>query len=227
MTPTRIGVLASGGGSNLGALLAHLEAVGGAQVACVLSNRADAGALDRARARGIPAAVITEPGDGDALVAQLAAHQVGTVALAGYLRMVPALVTRRFAGRILNVHPALLPAFGGHGMYGRHVHAAVLASGATVSGATVHLVDEAYDRGPIVAQWPVPVAPDDTPDTLAARVLRAEHALFPPVLHAVATGRLALGADGVVGGRLPLPDASAFILGTSADLPCAVRARFP
>lgn len=227
MTPARIGVFASGGGSNLGALLAHLETTGGAQVACVLSNKADAGALERARARGIPAEVIPDAADGDALLAMLARHAIGTVALAGYLKMVPAAVTRRFAGRIVNVHPSLLPAFGGHGMYGRHVHAAVLAAGATVSGCTVHLVDEVYDRGPILAQWPVPVAPDDTPDTLAARVLRVEHALFPPVVLALATGRVALDAEGRVRGRPALDDHAAFVLGPAADLPRAITARLP
>lgn len=227
MTASRIAVLASGGGSNLGALLEHLDTVGGAAVACVLSNRADAGALARAQQRGIATTVLDDPTDGAALLAALAAHDVGTVALAGYLKMIPAEVTRRYAGRMLNVHPSLLPAFGGHGMYGARVHAAVLAAGATVSGATVHFVDEVYDRGPIVAQWPVPVAPDDTPATLAARVLRVEHVLFPLAVAAVATGRLTLGADGRVLGRSALADASAFAFGTTADLPGAIGARLP
>jgi folate-dependent phosphoribosylglycinamide formyltransferase PurN len=101
---------------------------------------------------------------------------------------------------MLNVHPALLPAFGGAGMYGARVHAAVLAAGARVSGPTVHFVDEAYDRGAIAAQWPVPVFAHDTADALAARVLRAEHALLPRAVAAVAAGRIALGDDGRVRG---------------------------
>ncbi len=100
--------------------------------------------------------------------------------------MIPLAVVHRFAGRMLNVHPALLPAFGGKGMYGRHVHEAVLAAGCFVSGVTVHLVEEQYDEGPIIAQWPVPVLAGDTADTLAARVLRVEHAVFPFAVEAIA-----------------------------------------
>ncbi|MFL5495364.1 MAG: formyltransferase family protein, partial [Gemmatimonadales bacterium] len=112
------------------------------------------------------------------------------VVLAGYLKLVPAPVIVRFRNRILNIHPALLPAFGGKGMYGHRVHEAVLASGARESGATVHLVDEAYDRGPVLGQARVPVLPDDTPDRLAARVLEVEHRLLPAVvLAAAAAGR--------------------------------------
>ena len=98
----------------------------------------------------------------------------------------------------MNVHPALLPAFGGPGMYGARVHRAVLDAGARISGATVHFVDEQYDRGPIIAQWPVPVLAADTPETLAARVLRVEHILYPRVVHAVAADHIALAADGRV-----------------------------
>jgi len=108
-----------------------------------------------------------------------AAGDAGLVVLAGYLKRVPAAAVARLRWRLINIHPALLPAFGGPGMYGRRVHEAVLASGAALSGATVHYVDEEYDRGPIIAQWPVPVLGDDTPDTLAARVLEVEHQLLP------------------------------------------------
>jgi folate-dependent phosphoribosylglycinamide formyltransferase PurN len=100
------------------------------------------------------------------------------------------------------VHPALLPAFGGKGMYGQRVHRAVIASGARVSGATAHFVDEVYDRGAIIAQWPVPVFADDTPASLAERVLRVEHLVLPRAVEAVATRRVALGADGAVHGAL-------------------------
>jgi len=106
--------------------------------------------------------------------------------LAGYLKLVPAAAVARFRWRMINIHPALLPAFGGPGMYGPRVHEAVLASGAALSGATVHYVDEQYDRGPIIAQWPVPVRPDDTAAALAARVLAAEHQLLPRVVRALA-----------------------------------------
>jgi folate-dependent phosphoribosylglycinamide formyltransferase PurN len=106
--------------------------------------------------------------------------------LAGYLRLVPAEVTRRYAGHMLNVHPGPLPAFGGAGMHGAHVHRAVLAAGAPLSGPTVHFVDEIYDHGRQLVHWPVPVRPDDDDGALAARVLRAEHLLFPRVVQAVA-----------------------------------------
>jgi phosphoribosylglycinamide formyltransferase 1 len=199
--PSRIGVLASGGGSNLQALLDHLDRLGAnraAHVVLVVANAARAGALERARARGIATAVLDDHEDAAALQAALDVAGVDLVVLAGYLKLVPASVVARYAGRMLNVHPALLPAFGGPGMYGRRVHEAVLRSGARVSGVTVHFVDEAYDRGAIIAQWPVPVRADDTPDSLAARVLRAEHLLLPRVAALVAAGRVTLGADGRV-----------------------------
>lgn len=198
----RVGVLASGGGSNLQALLDHEPVAGGAyQVVLAASDRADAGALPRAEARGVATAHVADPRDGGALLALLGAYQVELVVLAGYLRLVPAEVTHAYTGRMLNVHPALLPAFGGPGMYGLRVHRAVIASGARLSGPTVHFVDEAYDRGAIVAQWPVPVRLGDTPEQLAARVLTAEHRLLPRTLAHVARGALALGDDGRVHAR--------------------------
>ena len=157
-----------------------------AGIALVASNRADAGALTRARAAHIPVAIIANPADGPALVRLLDEHRVDCIALAGYLKLVPREVTARWRGRIVNVHPALLPAFGGAGMYGRRVHEAVLAAGQTESGATVHQVDDAYDRGAIIAREVVPVEPGDTPDSLAARVLAAEHRLYPRTLDALA-----------------------------------------
>jgi phosphoribosylglycinamide formyltransferase 1 len=120
------------------------------------------------------------------LLRHLTGHHADLVVLAGYLKLVPGDVVSAFRGRMVNVHPALLPAFGGEGMYGRRVHEAVLASGARVSGPTVHLVGEEYDRGPILAQWPVPVDPNDTVESLAARVLAAEHRLLPAVVLALA-----------------------------------------
>ena len=137
--------------------------------------------------------------------------QAELVALAGYLRRVPPAAVHRYEGRMVNIHPALLPAFGGPGMYGLHVHRAVLATGCRVSGATAHLVDEEYDHGPILAQWPVPVLPEDTPEHLAARVLRVEHMLYPAVVEALARGRRLEGPRGaeafaLVGSGAPDPD---------------------
>ncbi len=180
MTPVRVAVLASGGGTNLQALLDRLDARAPARVVRVIASHPDAGALDRARRAGVPAAVLPDPGDATALLAAVGDAQL--VVLAGWLKQVPAAVVARFRFRMINIHPALLPGFGGPGMYGRRVHEAVLASGATLSGATAHYVDEEYDHGPIIAQWPVPVHAADTPASLAARVLQAEHELLPRVV---------------------------------------------
>jgi formyltetrahydrofolate-dependent phosphoribosylglycinamide formyltransferase len=187
--PVRLAILASGGGSNLQAILDHLDAQGdarAARVVLVASNKSDAGALARARERNIPVAVIAAPGDGPALVRLLESHDVECIALAGYLKLVPNEVTRRWRGRIVNIHPALLPKFGGAGMYGRRVHDAVIAAGDAESGATVHHVDDQYDRGAIIDQERVPVVPGDTAESLAARVLAAEHRLYPRVIDALA-----------------------------------------
>lgn len=188
--PMHVAVAASGRGSNLEALLRALGPDAPARVVLVLSNRADAPALERAAARDIPTVVLRDFADGREWLAALEHHRVELLVLAGYLKLVPAEVIARYRGRTLNVHPALLPAFGGPGMYGRRVHEAVLASGARESGATVHLVDEVYDRGEILGQARVPVLPNDDPETLAARVLEVEHRLLPAaVLAAGAAGR--------------------------------------
>jgi len=178
----RLAVFASGGGTNLQALLDHFNARDEsiARVQLVVASRPGIGALERARAAGVSTVVVapgeSEPGE---LLGCLREAGIDLIALAGYIRLVPPEVVASFRGRILNIHPALLPAFGGRGMYGRRVHEAVLASGTRVTGATVHFVDERYDEGPILGQWPVPVLPGDTPEQLAARVLRVEHILYP------------------------------------------------
>jgi formyltetrahydrofolate-dependent phosphoribosylglycinamide formyltransferase len=197
--PARLGVLASGGGSNLQAILDYFDGPGAgvAEVAWVGSDRLLAGALDRARRRDIPAGQV-EHARAEAIAEPLATYGVELMVLAGYLKFIPEALTQAWRGRIVNIHPSLLPSFGGHGMYGMRVHAAVIAAGARVSGATVHFVDEAYDRGPIIAQWAVPVLGDDTPDTLAHRVLEVEHQLYPRAIQAVVTGQAVLGADGRV-----------------------------
>ena len=212
----RIAVFASGGGTNLQALIDHFGSRAVAEVALVVSDRPDAGALERARSADIPTHVIpvqTRPIAGVTadMIDALEAARIDVVALAGYLRLLPADVVRRFAYRIVNIHPALLPAFGGKGMYGTNVHRAVLESGCRITGATVHFVNERYDQGRIVAQWPVPVLEEDTVDTLARRVLRVEHALYPAAVEwlagvlAAAEGQPGQGAEAVVTGAMPLP----------------------
>ena len=203
----RISVLASGGGSNLQALIDHFAgpAVGAGVITFVGSERDDAGALDRARAAGIATGVLDAPGDSDAMLSLLGTVKTDVLVLAGYLKLVPETVVRAFRGRLLNVHPSLLPSFGGPGMYGRRIHEAVLEHGATVTGVTVHFVNEDFDRGPIIAQWPVPVLPGDDVETLGARVLRAEHRLLPLCVAAVASGAIVLGDDDRVHGHLDIP----------------------
>lgn len=201
-TRARLAVLASGGGSNLQAIYDHLQdrgAEASADLALVVSDRASSGALGRASGWGVPAVHLARERD-DTLGGLLAEHDITHVALAGYLRLIPVQVVRSFHGRMLNVHPALLPGFGGPGMYGHHVHAAVLKAGVRVSGPTVHFVSEHYDEGAIVAQWPVPVRRDDTPETLAARVLAVEHRVYPWCVTALTAGRISLGPDGRVQG---------------------------
>ena len=178
----RIAVCVSGGGSNLGALIDALRDEPDAEVVLVLSNLASAGGLERARAAGIPAEVFDDPADPTEWITRCGRRDVDLIVLAGYLKLVPAQVVSRYGGSMLNIHPALLPLHGGRGMYGRRVHQAVLDSGARETGATVHLIDEEYDRGTVLAQSRVAVLAGDTPETLAARVLEAEHKLLPAVV---------------------------------------------
>lgn len=184
LRPLIAAAFASGGGTNLQALLDHRPPDPAWRIGLLVSDRDGIGALERARRAGVPARIIRTKGHPEAEVAAqtlaaLEEHGVEVVLLAGYLKLVPSAVVARYRRRILNIHPALLPGFGGKGMWGHHVHEAVLASGVRLSGPTVHFVDEEYDRGTILAQWPVPVLPGDTPDTLAGRVLQVEHRLYP------------------------------------------------
>lgn len=199
----RVAVLASGGGSNLQAILDYFATLGErapGTVALVISDRAKAFALERARKAGVAAEHVPSSAPPGTLSGLLKLHRIDVIALAGYLRFVPNHVTNAFRGRIINVHPALLPAFGGPGMYGRHVHEAVLKTGVRETGATVHFVDEVYDRGAIIAQTRVRVEPGDTVDALAARVLAQEHQLYPRVLAALCAGSVQLEKDGTVKG---------------------------
>lgn len=186
----RVAVAVSGRGSNLEALFTRLGNGDEARIVLVLSDRADAPALDRARERGVEALALVDWRSAADWLAALEAQSVDLLVLAGFLKLVPSEVIARYRGRIINVHPALLPAFGGKGMYGIRVHEAVLQSGAAESGCTVHLVEEEYDRGMILAQARVPVLPGDTAQSLASRVLEQEHRLLPAVVLAAARGGL-------------------------------------
>jgi formyltetrahydrofolate-dependent phosphoribosylglycinamide formyltransferase len=185
----RVAVFASGRGSNLESLFETLAGEPDVEIALVASDRARAQALDRARRRGVATAVVRH--DDAAMINDLLErHSIDWVVLAGYLRRVPSDVVARYRGRILNIHPALLPRFGGSGMYGERVHRAVLEAGEKESGVTIHVVDEEYDHGPVVAQRRVTVEPGDTAEQLAARVLAVEHEVLPEVVKAACEGRL-------------------------------------
>ena len=200
----RLAVLASGSGSNLQAILDHFAALGPSapgEVVLVVSDRAGAGALDRARHAGIATAHLAarEP---QRLLPVLREAGVTHVVLAGYLRLIPADVVAAFHGRLVNIHPALLPAFGGPGMYGHHVHEAVVRAGVATTGATVHFVDERYDEGAVIAQWAIPVHPTDDADAVAARVLAVEHQLYPRCVAALCEGSVRLEHGQVVAAPL-------------------------
>lgn len=187
-----LAVLASGGGTNFQAVLdAIAEGRLDSEVVLVASNKEDAGALERGRKTGVRAEWVP-PGDDyhDRLHALLEETNPDLIVLAGYLKLIASKTVQQWKGRMLNIHPALLPSFGGKGMYGIHVHEAVLERGVKVTGVTVHVVDEVYDRGPIVAQRAVPVLDGDTPEVLQKRVLKREHELYPQVLQWFAEGKI-------------------------------------
>jgi len=186
----RIAVLASGRGTNLQALIDHFSHLGAqspATIELVASNKENAPALDRARNASIAAESFTATDEGSELLELLARYRIELVVLAGYMKRIPPSVVSEFHGRIVNVHPGLLPEFGGAGMYGAKVHQAVIASGARTTGVTVHFVDDEFDHGPVVAQWRIKVNDDDTPETLAERVLDIEHAIYPRAVEMIAS----------------------------------------
>ncbi len=185
-----VAVFGSGRGSNFQAILAAQKGgrLEGVTISLVMSNNSTSGILDIARSNAIPAFHISQkqfPSEeqySDALLSLLRSHGVELIVLAGFMKRIPMRLVEEYRGRILNIHPALLPKYGGEGMYGSHVHEAVIRSGDRESGATVHVVDEQYDHGSILLQERVPVLHDDTPETLAARVLAVEHKILPEAI---------------------------------------------
>ena len=197
--PTRVCVMVSGGGSNLRALHAAAERgnLGGGEIVVVVSDKPGCGGWKFAEEKSIATVDFTAI-EGRALAETLAeTHGVDLVLLAGFLKLIPAPFCERYERAMLNIHPALLPAFGGKGFYGERVHQAVIASGARISGATVHFVTSEYDRGPILDQRAVRVLPTDTASSLAARVLQAEHELYAEAAGALCAGRVLWREDGV------------------------------
>jgi phosphoribosylglycinamide formyltransferase-1 len=201
-----IAVFASGKGSNLRAILDAIEngSLRTVRVVLVLSNNPEAGALAIARGHHIAAVCFrrdrfeSDEAFDAALIEELDCHRVNFIALAGYLKRLGPEVVRRFRHRIINIHPALLPAFGGKGMYGMRVQEAVLASGAKISGATVHIVDEDYDHGPIVLQESVKIVDGETPQSLAQKIQTIEHKLYPDVIRLFAEGKITVKGQRVV-----------------------------
>jgi phosphoribosylglycinamide formyltransferase-1 len=192
-----IGFLASGNGSSAQAIV-RAAAAGELAVTprLMVSNRKDAPALGFAREQGFPALCIPTQADPDAadrrLADALADHDVELVVMSGYLRRLGPVTLARYAGRVLNIHPGPIPQFGGEGMYGRRVHEAVIAAGVAESGVVIHVVDEEYDHGPVLARRAVPLAPGETADSLEARIRDLEPAFFVETLRRIARGELAL-----------------------------------
>ncbi|MGE0023820.1 MAG: phosphoribosylglycinamide formyltransferase [Hyphomicrobium sp.] len=196
-TKKRTAILISGRGSNMQALVEAARAPGyAAEIALVISNRPEAPGLAWAKAQGLPALALDhkhyesrEHFEGQ-LQSMLDLSKIDLIALAGFMRLMTASFVERWRGRMINIHPSLLPAF-----KGLDTHAAVIAAGARISGCTVHFVSPEMDDGPIIAQAAVPVLPSDSVEALAARVLAAEHRLYPRALHLVASGQVVLNAD--------------------------------
>ena len=195
MPRLKLAVLFSGNGSTLQNLM-EKSASGAmnADVVVALSSRADAYGLERARARNIPTLTVARKGFkgvdafSDAVYGALAPYEIDLICYAGFMCMLR--IPAEFEQRVINVHPSLLPSFGGKGFYGQHVHEAVLKHGCKISGCTVHFVDNVYDNGPIIAQKPVSVLDTDTPETLSARVQEVERQLFPDVIQWIADERI-------------------------------------
>lgn len=194
-----VGFLTSHNGTNMRAIIEACKTHAlQATPAVVISNNSGSGALVSATQEGIPCYHLSgkthpDPKELDqAILDAMLEHSVDVIVLAGYMKKLGPNTLSLFAGRALNIHPALLPKFGGKGMYGMHVHEAVIASGETDSGVSIHIVDAEYDTGPVIAQARVPVDPMDTPETLAARVLQREHSFFVETLQKIVTGEIIL-----------------------------------
>ena len=184
MNKHRLAVFASGGGSNAEQIFSYFKDHPQIEVALVLCNKEGAGVIDKAQRAGIEFLMIEKERffRGDAFLPELYKREIYFLALAGFLWKVPQALIDAYRGRILNIHPALLPKFGGKGMYGLHVHKAVIEAGEPESGITIHLVDEHYDKGDIVFRASCPVLPGDEPTTLAERVLKLEHESYPRII---------------------------------------------
>lgn len=182
----RLAILASGSGTNAQRLIEHFRRSDAAQVVLVGCDQPRAGVIARAWDLGVPSYLFSGPALRDGVVQQeFAAQRIDLVVLAGFMRLIPIPLVQAFPRRIINIHPALLPKYGGKGMYGQHVHEAVIAAGEKESGITIHFVNELYDEGEHLLQVKCPVLPNDTPDSLAARIHGLEHEHYPRTVEEV------------------------------------------
>ena len=186
-----IAIFASGNGTNAENIIRYFQENGEVRVKLVLSNRRSAFVLERAARLGVPSACLTkeEWADGRAVLALMEEAEIDFIVLAGFLARVPDCLLQAYPDKIVNIHPSLLPKFGGKGMYGEHVHEAVLAAGEQESGITIQYINEHFDEGAIICQQKCPVLPDDTPDTLAARVHALEYEYYPRVVEQLVLGQ--------------------------------------
>lgn len=205
MSKLRLGVLVSGGGTNLQSIIDNIESgYINAEIKVVISSREGVYSLERAKNHNIPAVVVKRKDFvnttefEDELINILNKFNVDLVVLAGFLKVLSPHFVKAFRNRIVNIHPSLIPAFCGDGFYGMKVHEAALNYGVKITGATVHFVDEGTDTGPIILQRAVPVEDDDTPETLAARVLKVEHKIYPDALKLYAESRLEIRGRRVI-----------------------------
>ena len=191
----RIAILASGSGSNAEAIIRYMQGVREVEIASIVTNRKRAGVLDRARLFGIPTRVFTRQvweEKPDQVLEYFSEEKIDMIVLAGYLRKIPEYLIRAYPDRIVNIHPALLPSYGGKGMYGMNVHRAVHQNREKESGITIHLVNEKYDDGEIIFQARCAIAPEDSPEVIRSKVLTLEHRYFPIVVKYVAEGLMGI-----------------------------------
>lgn len=205
-TATKCAIFASGGGSNFQSLIDHRDAGDlHADLSVLIGNNSNAYAFERAKKYGIryvhiaPSHFTEESAYAQQLLSVLQDHHISLIILAGYMKKIPSLIIKNYPYRIVNIHPALLPAFGGRGLFGEKVHQAVLDYGAKISGITIHFVDEEYDHGPIIFQTAIDVLDTDTAPSLAKRVLTLEHTYFWKVVDAVACGKISVQGRKVYG----------------------------
>lgn len=209
----KIAIFASGAGTNAERIIDYFASSDRVKVALLLSNNPTAGALERARSRGVPCRVFTREELHDGRIAGLLLRErIDLVVLAGFLWLIPPSMTGAFAGRIVNIHPSLLPAYGGKGMYGARVHRAVVEAGERESGITVHLVDDRYDSGAVIARYRVALSPDETPESLERKIHRLEYLHYPPIIE-----RLATGVPSVSDNPTLLPDMKLLLISNSTN----------